>query len=541
MKGKNLVMIFVFILLGMGIVKATEAFQIIYGRIGDNFGYAVQQTFDRGYIITGYTEGINGGEDVYLIKTDSTGDTLWTKSYGGTGDDEGYSVQQTTDTGYIIVGRTNSFDSVNYHIYLIKTNSMGDTLWTRTYGGINWEEGYSVQQTTDGGYIFVGYTGSFGDIINHSADVYLIKTDSIGDTLWTKTYGGTQGDVGYSVQQTTDGGYIITGETISFGWASSLDTVRHVYLIKTNAFGDTLWTKIYGGNGSVGEQGNSVKQTTDGGYIILGVTNSFDSVFNEIYLIKTDANGDTLWTKIYGGNGPVWGYSVQQTTDGGYIISGYIDIADSGLIDAYLIKTNPIGDTLWTRSYKGNNEHSYGYYVHQTTDGGYIIVGQSYYLSYGYMLYLVKTDANGYSGCNQDQTKINVISPPTQVGNTHTHVSNGCIITSPPTVVNSGGIIKVYCRNDDEGINTITSPSPSPSLLLSPNPFTTTTTLTLQGTYHNPSLFIYNLLGQEVRSIPIGTNTQLTINRERLASGMYFYKLIDENKEVIGIGKMVVE
>ncbi|MHC4540800.1 MAG: hypothetical protein ACYS74_13625, partial [Planctomycetota bacterium] len=161
----------------------------------------------------------------------------------------------------------------------------------RTYGGSGDDIGSSVQQTTDGDYIVAGYTYSFG---TGSSDVYLIKTDPSGDTLWTRTYGGSDIDYGYSVLQTTDGDYIVAGETQSFGAGPG-----DVYLIKTDPSGDTLWTRTYGGNGH--DWGQSVQQTTDGGYIVSGQTNSFGPGQADVYLIKTDAVGDTLWTRTYGG------------------------------------------------------------------------------------------------------------------------------------------------------------------------------------------------------------------------------------------------
>ena len=206
--------------------------------------------------------------------------TSWWRTYGGTLTDQGWSVQQTSDGGYIIAGRTYSFGAGNSDVYLTKTNTPGDTLWTRTYGGTSEDDGYSVQQTTDSGYIITGYTASFS-----AGGVYLIRTNASGDTLWTRTYGGTSEDVGTSVQQTLDGGYIVAGYTLTFG-AGGYDA----YLIKTDASGDTMWTRTYGGTGD--DQGYSVQQTSDGGYIIAGRTYSFGAGNSDVYLIKTDSLGN---------------------------------------------------------------------------------------------------------------------------------------------------------------------------------------------------------------------------------------------------------
>jgi hypothetical protein len=352
-----------------------------YGGASEDRGYSVRQTSDSGYIIAGYTWYY----DVYLIKTDASGDTLWTRTYGGTNDDVGLSVRQTSDSGYIIAGYTESFGAGTGDVYLIKTNASGDTLWTRTYGDSSSDHGYSVQQTSDGGYIIAGETWSFGA---GSYDVYLIKTNASGDTLWTRTYGGTRADGGNSVQQTSDSGYIIAGGTQSFG-AGSCD----VYLIKTNASGDTQWTRTYGE--TYDDMGWSVQQTSDGGYIIAGITLSFGAGGCDVYLIKTDANGDTLWTRTYGGTSYDAGHSVQQTSDGGYIIAGITLTFGAGGIDVYLIKTNASGDTLWTRTY-GGTDNDWGNSVQQTSDGGYIIAGYTESFGAGsYDVYLIKTDTSG--------------------------------------------------------------------------------------------------------------------------------------------------
>jgi len=339
-----------------------------YGGSASDWGNSVQQTSDGGYIIAGFTGSFGAGAfDVYLLKTDSSGDALWTRTYGGRSDDRGHSVQQTSDAGYIIAGFTGSFGAGYFDVYLVKTDSSGDTLWTRTYGGSEWDHGYCVQQTSDAGYIIAGFTGSFGA---GGFDVYLLKTDSSGDTLWTRTYGGSDFDAGYSVQQTSDGGYIIAGYTESFG-AGGYD----VYLLKTDSSGDTLWTRTYGGSAS--DWGNSVQQTSDGGYIIAGYTDSFGAGGYDVYLLKTDSSGDTLWTRIYGGIDDDHGRSVQQTSDGGYIIAGYTWSFGAGGYDVYLLKTDSSGDTLWTRTY-GGSDQDVGYCVQQTSNGGYIIAGHTY-------------------------------------------------------------------------------------------------------------------------------------------------------------------
>jgi hypothetical protein len=300
---------------------------------GGGIGFSVQQTTDGGYVITGLTGSVGaGGIDVYLIKTTAQGDTLWTRTYGGPYDEAGYSVEQTTDGGYIIAGWTSSSGAGGEDVYLIKTNASGDTLWTRTYGGVDNDRGYSVQQTTDG-YVIAGGTSSFGA---GNGDVYLIKTNAQGDTLWTRTYGGANEDNGNSVQQTTDGGYFIGAYTYSFGAGD-----EDVYLIKTDDQGDTIWTRTFGGSGS--DEARSVQQTTDGGYIIAGWFESYGAGA-DVYQIKTDAQGDTLWTRTYGGVRHDRGYSVRQTSDGGYIIAGYTWSFSAGGDDVYLIKTDSLGN-----------------------------------------------------------------------------------------------------------------------------------------------------------------------------------------------------
>jgi hypothetical protein len=375
----------IFTLLIVPLSNAQQRWERNYGGMNDDWGQSVQQTSDGGYVVAGYTYSFGSSNQVYLIKTNAFGDTLWTKTYGGAGNDYGYSVRQTEDGGYIVAGYSTSFGN-DYQVYLIKTDGTGDTLWTRTYGGANSELSYSIQQTSDGGYIIAGWTSSFGN----ASQVYLIKTDASGDTLWTRTYGGAATDYGYFVQQTSELGYIIAGTTSSFGNSDQ------VYLIKTNAYGDTLWTKTYGG--ADWDEGRSVQQTSDTGYIIAGLTYSYGLAY-QVYLIKTNAYGDTLWSRNYGGVNSDFGYSVKQTSVGGYVVVGetYSDVNGN---QVYFIKTDAFGDTLWTRTY-GGLASEWGTSVQQTLDRGYIITGRTSLIGYDGQVYLIKTDADGNSGVEE--------------------------------------------------------------------------------------------------------------------------------------------
>jgi len=366
-----------------------------FGGIYDDYAYSVQQTTDGGYIMAGGTNTYGAGwYDVYLVKTDASGNMEWEQTFGGSSRDEARSVQQTMDGGYIIAGSTGSYGAGGGDFYLIKTDALGDMVWEKTFGGSGSDEARSVQQTPDGGYIIAGMTDSYGA---GSWDFYLVKTDASGNMTWEQTFGGSDYEDAYSVEQTTDGGYILAGATESYGagWAD-------VYLVKTDASGNMTWEQTFGGIDD--EFAYTVEQTTDGGYIIAGEKYSFGTDSYDFYLVKTDALGNMEWEQTFGGSNYDAAYSAEQTTDGGYIMAGATTSYGEGLRDVYLIKVDTSGNIEWEKTI-GGSSHDFAYSVKQTTDGGYILAGLT--ISYGAGLqdvYLVKVSSATNTPVGSDVT-----------------------------------------------------------------------------------------------------------------------------------------
>jgi len=303
----------------------------------------------------------------------------WNKTYGGTGDDRVPSVIQTSDKGYAMAGRTKSYGAGSDDFWLVKTDSFGNAQWNKTYGGTGGDIAWSVIQTGDGGYAIAGWNG---------ANALLVKTDSSGNMQWNKTYGGLGSDVAWSVIQTGDGGYAIGGETSSYG-AGSVDS----WLIKTDSSGNAQWNKTYGGTNL--DTCRSLIKTSDGGYALVGYTNSYGAGNLDFWLVKTDSSGNAQWNKTYGGTNYDIACSVVQTIGGGYAIAGYTNSYGVGSDDFWLVKTDSAGNAQWNKTYGGAG-YDDAWSVIQTIDEGYALTG--YTDSYGAGstdVWLVKTNSIG--------------------------------------------------------------------------------------------------------------------------------------------------
>ena len=503
--------------------NAQITFQKTYGGAYEDHGDYVQQTFDGGYIIVG-TLGNSIGAGVYLIKTDSIGDTTWTKTFNDIG--SGYGIQQTSDSGYIVIGTTSSLGAGSADFYLLKTDANGYMLWNKTYGGTSQDRGFSVKQTFDGGYILTGQAWYLGGFSN--SNIYLLKTDANGDTLWTKIIVGQIMVAASSIEQTSDSAFVLAGIGYSF-LTNSLD----VFLSKVSSNGTVMWLKSYGGSGQ--DEGLSVQQTFDGGFIVSSTAYSFGGGGYKVYVIKTDSTGNLIWSKTFEGIGGSGAPSVQQTNDSGYIVAGFLD-CPVGDRNVYLIKINVIGDTIWTRTF-GASSSDWAASVKQTTDGGYIIVGTTYSFEPNGEVYLIKTDSNGNSSCNQNRCSVVVSNPPTQIGNPSIVVASGGIVTTPFVSTGSGGIVTNLCYST--GIGSEIS-FPYEKITIYPNPSNGEFTI-IGGEVNYLQIIIYNLFGNVIYSEEmkhLSSNISKQINLQ-VPSGIYLTKLFDGEKNYCK--KLIIE
>jgi len=361
-----------------------EAWNKTFGGADLDWGWSVQETSDNGFIIGGETVSFgSGGYDAWLIKTDSNGNEIWNKTFGGSVKDGCRSTQQTSDNGYILGGYADSYGYPGHDVWLIKTDDEGNEEWDSIFGGFESDGAFSVLHTSDQGYIALGYVDSYG-AGNH--DVWLIKTDSSGNEEWNKTFGTFEWDLGYSVQQTDDDDFIIIGTTESYGSGG-----QDAWLIKTDTFGNEEWNKTFGGSNN--DWGSSVVMTDDGGFLLTGDTRSYGPGGYDIWLIKTDKYGNEQWRRIYGdSNSDDTGYSLKKTIDGGYIITGTKTSFDTELTDVWLIKTDINGYMQWNLTIDGGVD-DWSYSVDETIDGGYIITGLTNSFGFGdYDLWLIKVE-----------------------------------------------------------------------------------------------------------------------------------------------------
>jgi len=480
-------------------------------------------------------------------------DTTYICSYGGPQNDGFNQIKLTNDKGFIAIGTTSSFGSGNTDFYVVKTDSIGRHQWSKTYGGLQNEEGFSVATTYDHGYAFLGFTNSFGA---GGYDVLLVKTDSVGNIKWQKTYGGSDWDFGYSIKETQmDSGFVICGLTYSYGAGNG-----DVYVIKTDKSGDTLWTKAIGG--AQYDIGNSVEVHSNTLYAIVGATTSFGIGDTNTYFLEVDNKGNIKKDTTFGCTHSDCAYSIRNTLDGEYFVSGSSDSMHPGTPMTDAMKIDTLGHLNWEQ-FNGGAGSSIGKDVVQdAVNQSYFTVGSTNtFGAGGFDFYCAQLNVGGYfivgptfGGANNDYGNSVTFGAGNKSiaygGSTSSYAQglfDGCIITQRlrnDSLLSYPIVIRQY--KDTLSPSAVQEQNlPESDVKVFPNPMQSEGAILVQqqGIKGSCLFNLYDVLGHCVISEAlknIGHNqSTCNIERNNLPSGTYIYKIIEADAK-IATGKLLI-
>jgi len=451
-----LVLVVCYAILGPGAMRAQVSYwAATYGGRSGESAWSINPTSDGGCAVAGWSYSFaQGDDDFWVLKLSQDGAVQWQKSYGGYDDEAADLIYPTSDGGYAMTGYAASFGGLD--AWVLKLGHDGSIEWQKAYGGRSEDEAVSIQETLDGGYILAGETRSFGA---GDWDVWILKLDASGAIQWQKTYGGQGTDTCSAdpIVQTSDGGYVVTGYTESFGAGNS-----DVWVLKLDENGTIEWQKTYGGRGY--EEAHAMRQTLDGGYVVAGYTDSFGSDDDwDVWILKLDARGAVVWQKTFGGPGNDVTWSVHQTTDGGCIAAGSTESFGAGQRDVWLLKLSDDGAVQWQRTYGGQGRDE-GESVRQAPHGGYWVGGGTQSFGAGaYDFWVLRLDPQGsIPGCALGVNSNATIKSTSVVGvNCSATVADSAATVRDTQVnaVSSAATVGVQCSYQ---------PTPTPTVTLTP-------------------------------------------------------------------------
>jgi len=471
--------------------KDTIAHLYAIGGIGIDVGESIEATSDGGYIIVGSNStNTTGNTDVYLLKVDSLINIEWSYSLGGTNNDWGYAVKQTYDKGYIIATSSNSYGNGGYDAVLMKRDSLGNYEWTKKYGGNDWDFVYDLTITYDSGFVFCGET--YNNTAGQS-DVFVVRTNKNGDTLWTKTIGGNLIDKGNSIIETSDSSIVIAGLT-----NTTTDSTQ-AYIIKVSKTGQLLWDSAYGG-GNGYDMANSVIETANGEYVIAGTTTSYNTNNDkDFYLARTDNNGTLIWQSNFGNPGEEEIFEVYEDNIGNLINVGFTKAAGSGGKDAELFYIGASGWWMGISPTYGTSLDEWFKSFAIGLNGNFCMLGTT----------------NSYGNGLNDVFVVRVDT----------------IFANQPTILITFNDSIPLTIKDTENNSTIS---------IYPNPTQQFLMISISEIKGNTPYFfeLYDLQGKSILKKEI-TNTSTTLNLSQLSKQFYVFKLFKED-EIVSIGKLIV-
>ncbi|MBI2271126.1 MAG: T9SS type A sorting domain-containing protein [Bacteroidetes bacterium] len=499
-----------------GFCFCQTTFQRTIGDSGIENAPGAASTHNNNIIIAGFTNSFGAGKsDCYVVSINENGDTLFTRTYGGADIDEANMIIETADHGFLLAAETYSFGAGQKDGMIIKTDSAGELTWTKVFGNTGFDEASAVVQTKDGNYLIAGSLS----VPAGSDDILLLKIDQQGDTLWTKIISGSGWDYANDVVELNNSDLIFCGYTSSFSGTADSDLL----IFRTDKNGAIKWCKTYGNSGQ--EKGGHIHLNRDSTLTMTGWTMDKGKTDMQAVLLKTDLNGNILWSRTYAGSGSELIMNIVDLPSGDFFAMGITDSYGAGNFDGFLFRAKSNGDTLWSKTY-GGKDLDMPFALFYTSDNGLMMTGgTSSFKDPNGDLYIVKTDTNGVGSCNQSSCPLAVASAGFSTANVTFSISSGVTYqTVSPVFGNGGGSIDDVCVTaiDNRRINT-------PFINLYPNPFSSSCTIELSNGFVIKEIYLYNTLGQKLNTnITINGNIGL-IQRDDMVKGLYLLSVTDMN------------